>query len=94
MCDTMVALGNSTKNGAVLFAKNSDRDFNEAQYLELIEGKSYSKGDKVKCTYIEIPQASRTNTILLSKPFWIWGAEMGANEHGVGIGNSRQAVGS
>ena len=87
MCDTLVALGNSTKNGSVLFAKNSDRDFNEAQYLELIEGKSHSKGEKVKCTYIEIPQVNRTNTILLSKPFWIWGAEMGANEHGVVIGN-------
>ena len=87
MCDTLVALGNSTKNGSVLFAKNSDRDFNEAQYLELIERKSYPKGDKVKCTYIEIPQVNCTNTILLSKPFWIWGAEMGANEHGVVIGN-------
>ena len=87
MCDTLVALGNSTKNGSVLFAKNSDRDFNEAQYLELIEDKFYSTGDKVKCTYIEIPQVSKTNTILLSKPFWIWGAEMGANEQGVVIGN-------
>lgn len=87
MCDTMVALGNSTKNGSVLFAKNSDRDFNEAQYLELIEGKTYPKGEKVKSTYIQIPQVNRTNTILLSKPFWIWGAEMGANEFGVVIGN-------
>jgi secernin len=87
MCDTLVALGNSTKNGSVLFAKNSDREFNEAQYLELIEGKSYQNGEKVKCTYIEIPQVNRTNTILLSKPFWIWGAEMGANDHGVVIGN-------
>ena len=29
MCDTMVALGNSTKSGNVIFAKNSDRQPNE-----------------------------------------------------------------
>ncbi len=34
MCDTLVALGNSTKNKTVLFAKNSDREPNEAQILE------------------------------------------------------------
>ena len=31
MCDTLVALGNSTADGSVIFAKNSDRDPNEAQ---------------------------------------------------------------
>jgi len=30
MCDTIVALGNSTTDGNVLFAKNSDREPNEA----------------------------------------------------------------
>ena len=32
-CDTMVALGNSTKSGNLIFAKNSDRPLTEAQPL-------------------------------------------------------------
>lgn len=87
MCDTIVALGNSTADKSVLFAKNSDRDPNEAQYIQTVEGEAHSKGSLVKCTYINIPQVEKTYSILLSKPFWIWGTEMGANEHGVVIGN-------
>ncbi|KAH0627349.1 hypothetical protein JD844_002943, partial [Phrynosoma platyrhinos] len=40
-----------------------------------------------QCTYVEIDQVSRTNAIALSRPSWLWGAEMGANEHGVFIAN-------
>ena len=87
MCDTFVALGNSTADGAVILAKNSDREPNEAHELLLIPRAAHPEGGTVKCTYIEIPQVQETFAVLLAKPFWIWGAEMGANEHGVVIGN-------
>ena len=41
----------------------------------------------LQCTYIEIQQVAHTHAVILSKPAWIWGAEMGSNEHGVCIGN-------
>ncbi len=87
MCDTFVALRNSTEKGSVIFGKNSDRDANEAHELVIFPRITHEVGDTLKCTYIEIPQVSETNAILLAKPFWIWGAEMGANEHNVVIGN-------
>jgi len=87
MCDTMVALKNVTANGVTLFAKNSDREPNEAQALVYFPRSVHPEGSTVQCTYIEIPQVRETNAVFLSQPFWIWGAEMGANDHGVVIGN-------
>ena len=83
MCDTMVSL---TDDG-VLFAKNSDRDPNEAQVLRWYDGQDHEPGARLRCTWSEIPQASQTHRVLLSRPWWMWGAEMGANQHGVVIGN-------
>lgn len=37
-------------------------------------------------TYGEIEGCAKTHALILSKPVWAWGAEMGANEHGVCIG--------
>ncbi|MDF2521698.1 MAG: peptidase dipeptidase [Clostridia bacterium] len=87
MCDTLVALSNSTKNNSVIFAKNSDREPNEPQIIIRIPSKTYEKGRKVKCTYIEVEQKETTNEVILVKPSWIWGAEMGVNSKGLVIGN-------
>ena len=85
MCDTLVALAASTARGATLFAKNSDRERNEAQGLEMSPRRT--GGGPLKLTYLTIPDAETTHACLLSRPFWMWGAEMGANACGVIIGN-------
>lgn len=88
MCDTLVALGNSTEDGNVIFGKNSDRPFFfEVQLITYSPKTKHLKGEQVKCTYIAIPQVSETAAVILSQPWWMWGAEMGANEYGVVIGN-------
>jgi len=83
MCDTLGIL----KEHAAYFAKNSDRSPNEAQVIELYSAKQHKTASELKATYIELEQAERTNAMLLSRPVWMWGAEMGVNEHGVCIGN-------
>jgi len=87
MCDTMVAMREMTADGVTVFGKNSDREPNEAQYIAWFPAADHPSGTQLHCTYIDIPQVEHTHAVLLSKPFWMWGAEMGANEHGLVIGN-------
>lgn len=87
MCDTLVVTGNAAVGGVALFAKNSDREPNEAHHVMLAAAADHPAGSRVRCTYIEIDQALHTHAVALAKPFWMWGAEMGVNEHGVAIGN-------
>lgn len=86
MCDTFAAAPDATQSGAVILAKNSDREPNEAQAVELIRARDCTE-KTLKATYIEIPQVTHTHEVILSRPFWMWGAEMGVNEKGVAIGN-------
>ena len=89
MCDTMVALGALTQDGKVLFAKNSDRSPNEPLITVHFPAKDYdlNSESEVKLTYITIPQVKHTYEVVLMKPSWMWGAEMGFNQFGLNIGN-------
>ena len=84
MCDT---IGKIINDKYAIFGKNSDRAVNEPQVVEFYEAKDYENGQMLKCTYISIPQAKHTNAIILSRPTWIWGGEIGVNEYGLCIGN-------
>ncbi|XP_020568719.2 secernin-3 isoform X1 [Oryzias latipes] len=86
-CDTFVALPPSTEGPYIIFGKNSDRPSDEVQEVVYFPAKDYAAEEKVECTYIEIEQVAHTYAVVLSKPAWLWGAEMGANEHQVCIGN-------
>lgn len=88
-CDTFVALPPSTRDGCIIFGKNSDRPRDEVQEIEYHPSRDHdlSHTPTVACTYISIPQVEHTHAVVLSKPVWMWGAEMGANELGVCVGN-------
>ena len=83
MCDT---IGITQSGSGAWFAKNSDRSPNEPQVLEFIPAVRHEE-KTLKATYIEIEQAAETCSLLLSRPVWLWGGEMGVNEYGVAIGN-------
>ncbi|MBC7737173.1 MAG: hypothetical protein H7245_08125, partial [Candidatus Saccharibacteria bacterium] len=52
-----------------------------------IPGRAWPEGAQLRLTHRVIPQANRTHEIVLDKSFWLYGGEIGANEHGVAIGN-------
>lgn len=80
MCDTIgIHMADRT-----LFAKNSDRSPNEPQVLEFHA--AHGAVQTQPLTYMVIP-GTPANAIVISRPAWMWGAEMGVNEHGLCIGN-------
>ena len=81
MCDTLGFSGRIS-----YFGKNSDRSPNEPQILEFYPAADHDEGS-LKLTYISVPQVRKTHAVLLSRPTWMWGAEIGVNDRGVCIGN-------
>ncbi len=85
MCDTIVCA--DAEPGKTWFAKNSDRAPDEAQVLELHAGGRHRSGAAVELGNVAVPQVRQTHTVLVSRPVWLWGCEMGVNDRGVAIGN-------
>lgn len=86
LCDMVFIDKSNTMLGMNVFAKNSDREPNEAQVIEYIPRKKHEES-MVKLTFGEYPQARTTYAVLISRPWWTYGAEMGVNEYGLVIGN-------
>lgn len=86
MCDTFVCPPAQSASGNMIFGKNSDREPNEAQHIVHIKGSEIATKN-VQCTYISVPAPLLQYDVILSKPFQMWGAEMGVNEKGLAIGN-------
>ena len=82
MCDTLAL----KRDGAVWFAKNSDREPEETQIIEY-HPPAADGSSRLSCTHIEIDQVPERRGVVLSRPAWMWGAEMGVNDAGVALGN-------
>ncbi len=89
-CDTMVVCSKCSGYGNNMLAKNSDRPTGEPQPLCFYEGKEYSDGEMLKMTHLTIPQVKKTYSVVGSRPYWIWGFEMGYNEKGLIIANEAE----
>ncbi|MDF5690633.1 C69 family dipeptidase [Aquirufa aurantiipilula] len=86
MCDTFFSPSHRNVHGNAILAKNSDREPNEAQ--QIVRFPAHSRFQKrVQSTFIVVDCPEQVHEVILSKPFQMWGAEMGVNEHGVAIGN-------
>jgi secernin len=82
MCDTLCVRTGDT----VLFAKNSDRDPDEAQVAEWHPRRE--AGAELHTQYLVLDDPG-AYAFLGSRPAWLWGVEHGVNEHGVAVGNEK-----
>ncbi len=98
MCDTFTVFLKD-KNRS-FFGKNSDRDPGEPQILQIVsDPKKDFQSDFLEeklSKYTDGPLLRLRNVFsmfdhpygaLISRPVWMWGAEMGVNEKGLAIGN-------
>ena len=89
-CDTLAVAADNSACRSHMMAKNSDRPIGEAQPLQWFPPADHTAGEMLAITGMEIPQVSHTYGVLGSKPYWMYGFEMGVNDQGVVIGNEAE----
>lgn len=87
MSSTMVITPAVSPDGTMYFGKNSNREPGECQLVRALPAVEHDPTTLLKCTYLTIAQVPKRCGIVLSKPWWSWGGEMGANDQGVVIGS-------
>lgn len=96
MCDSFWSSASAQPGAEAVFGKNSDRHPEEPQFLvyeaPVFRGvEAWERLAKYESQRKALERAAGDASFrfgaLLSRPSWIWGAEMGVNERGVAIGN-------
>lgn len=90
MCDSIVV---RSPQGAWL-AKNSDREPGEAQAVEWHPAAPApdSRHARRRCTHVAVDDHGPRRAMIIARPVWMWGAEMGVNERGLAIANEAVAT--
>lgn len=88
MCDAWVAHSDMTKDGNVIFGKNSDRPDGECQVLHRSISRSAEPTRRLQCSYVQVPDDQGALATLGCRPYWCFGYETGINEAGVVGGNT------
>lgn len=85
MCDSIVLVSPQ----GVWLAKNSDREPGEAQSVEWHAAGfgPASRHARRRCTHVSVDDEGPRRAVVISRPAWMWGAEMGVNERGLAITN-------
>lgn len=89
-CDTLGVCASHSMLRSNMMGKNSDRPAGESQPLVWFPPADHAVGSDLDCSGFVIPQVAHTYGVLGSKPYWIWGFEMGVNDQGVVIGNEAE----
>lgn len=83
MYSTLIITPAASHDDALYFARNSNRPPSECQLVTTLSPVANDASTRVKCTHIQIDQVPQRYGIVLSKPWWAWGGEMGVNDQGV-----------
>jgi len=70
MCDVLVAMPDATKDGKIIFGKNSDRPAGECQVLYYSLGGKRNPPNSVRCSYVTVREESRVLATLGCRPYW------------------------